>query len=105
MKILFDQGTPVPLRHHLTSHVVSTAYEENWSTLANGELIRVAEAAGFDCLVTTDQNLKYQQNLAGRKIGIAVILSASWPKLLPRVEQIAATIGAVKAGQYVEVPV
>ncbi len=65
MKILFDQGTPVPLRRHLSGHDVTTAYEAGWSNLANGDLLRVAEQAGFQVLVTTDQNLRYQQNLDG----------------------------------------
>jgi hypothetical protein len=56
MKILFDQGTPVPLRHYLQSHEVTTAFELGWSTLSNGELLRPAEAS-FDLLITTDQQL------------------------------------------------
>lgn len=77
MKVLFDQGTPVPLRRHLPLHDVTTVHELAWSTLTNGALISKAEAAGFDCLVTTDQNLKYQQNLAGRTLAIVVLLSTS----------------------------
>ncbi len=60
MRILFDQGTPVPLRRHLTSHVVDTAFECGWSALHNGELLDVVEQVeqeGYDILITTDQNL------------------------------------------------
>ena len=64
MRILFDQGTPVPLRQHLPSHVVDTAFERGWSTLRNGELLAVAEHERYDLLITTDQNLRYQQPLA-----------------------------------------
>ena len=60
MRILFDQGTPVPLRRYLTSHVVDTAFERGWATLHNGELLDVAEQEGYDLLMTTDQNLRYQ---------------------------------------------
>jgi hypothetical protein len=63
LKILFDQGTPVPLRHHVPGHEVPTAYELAWSALKNGDLLRLAEAQGFDVLVTTDKSMKYQQNL------------------------------------------
>jgi len=63
MKILFDQGTPVPLRRSLSKHKVTTAFERGWGALRNGELLQAAEAEGFDALVTTDQNLQYQQNL------------------------------------------
>ena len=58
MRILFDQGTPVPLRQHLTHHVVDTAFERGWSALHNGELLDVAEQEGYDLLITTDQNLR-----------------------------------------------
>jgi hypothetical protein len=62
MKILFDQGTPAPLRHELVGHEVVTSFELGWSDLVNGELL--APAAGqFDLFITTDQNLQYQQNL------------------------------------------
>lgn len=59
MRILFDQGTPAPLRHLLRGHEVSTAYERGWSTLKNGELLVAAEDQGLEVLVTTDRNLKY----------------------------------------------
>jgi predicted nuclease of predicted toxin-antitoxin system len=77
MKLLFDQGTPVPLRNHLPDHAIETAYERGWSDLKNGDLLARAEAEGFDALVTTDQNLRHQQNLAGRKIGVVVLLTTS----------------------------
>jgi hypothetical protein len=80
MKILFDQGTPVPLRRQLQEHSVDTAYERGWSHLTNGALLAAAEAAGYELLITTDRNLKYQQNLAGRSLAILVLLSASWPR-------------------------
>jgi hypothetical protein len=63
VRVLFDQGTPVPLRQALTQHEVATAYERGWSALKNSELLDVAEKEGFEVLVTTDSNLKYQQNL------------------------------------------
>jgi hypothetical protein len=66
MRILFDQGTPVPLRALLPGHVVATVYELGWSQLQNGELIRQAELAGYEAFVTTDQSLRYQQQLAGQ---------------------------------------
>jgi hypothetical protein len=66
MNILFDQGTPVPLRRHLPSDHVTTVYERGWSTLENGQLLTRAEAAGYDVLISTAQNLRYQQNLMTR---------------------------------------
>jgi hypothetical protein len=67
MKILFDQGTPVPLRRHFTGHVVDTAFERGWSGLENGALLDSAERDGYELLITTDQNLKHQQNLSGQQ--------------------------------------
>ena len=66
MLILFDNGTPAPLRHALKGHVVVEAIERGWDRLVNGELIAAAEAAGFELLLTTDKNIRYQQNLTGR---------------------------------------
>ena len=69
MNILFDQGTPVPLRHFLQSHTVATTFELGWSSLSNGELLMRAEPL-FDLLITTDQQLRYQQSLRGRKLAV-----------------------------------
>ena len=66
MRILLDHNTPVPLRHWLVGHQVATACENGWAELTNGELLRVAEEAGFDAMITTDKGIRYQQNLAGR---------------------------------------
>ena len=60
MRVLFDQGTPAPLRHALVGHSVETAFELGWGTLQNGALIAAAEAEGFAVFLTTDKNLKYQ---------------------------------------------
>jgi len=81
MLILFDNGTPAPLRHALTGHVVVEAIERGWDAISNGELIAAAEAAGFDLLLTTDKNIRYQQNLAGRKIAFVVLGNQQWPTL------------------------
>jgi hypothetical protein len=67
MRVLFDQSTPVPIRSHLAGHIVRTAAQERWDTLKNGDLLSVAQTAGFDVLLTTDKNIRYQQNLAGRR--------------------------------------
>ena len=101
MRVLFDQGTPAPLRGALTAHAVSTAYEMGWSTLSNGDLLDAAEAQ-FDAFVTTDQKLRYQQNLAGRRLAILVLPFASWPKLQSHVPHIVAAIDGLKASDYIE---
>jgi len=102
MRILFDQGTPVPLRNALADHVVVTAFELGWHNLANGELLQAAEADGFEILVTTDQRLKHQQNLSGRKVAILVLTTTSWPRIRPNVTIVAAAIDSLKTGDYRE---
>lgn len=101
MRILFDQGTPVPLREFLRGHDVATAFEMDWSDLSNGDLLLAAEKE-FDVLITTDQQLRYQQNLAARKIAILVLPFASWPKLRAQAAEIAAAVDALNSGEYVE---
>jgi predicted nuclease of predicted toxin-antitoxin system len=81
VRILFDQGTPVPIRRFLQDHTVSTAAQQGWHQLENGELLNAAEAAGFDMLITTDKNMRYQQNLTGRKIAIILLSKQQWPEL------------------------
>lgn len=103
MRILFDQGTPAPLRDHLPGHSVETAYEKGWSALRNGELLAKAEAE-FDVLVTTDRNLRHQQNLAERRIAILVLPTTSWPRLQRITREIAAAVGSLRPGQYLEIP-
>ena len=92
MRILFDQGTPVPLRDALQQHQISTAFECGWSKLKNGELLDAAEREGFDMLITTDSNLKFQQNLDTPRISIVVLLSTSWPRIQ---QAMRAVVGAI----------
>lgn len=105
MRILFDQATPVPIRAYLGQHTVRTASQEGWSTLRNGDLLKVAEVAGFDVLLTTDKNLRYQQNLAGRRIAIVVLGLQQWPLLQPHVQRVVEAINGVGHGSYVEVEI
>ena len=101
MRILFDQGTPAPLRDSLSGHSVQTAYELGWSKLKNGELLTEAEKQ-FDLLVTADRHLRFQQNLAGRRLAILVLPTTNWPHLRTQTERIAATVNSLKPGQYLE---
>jgi hypothetical protein len=104
MKILFDQGTPVPLRNYLQSHEVKTAFELGWSALSNGDLLKRAEEL-FDLMITTDQQLRYQQNLSERKMAVLVLLSSSWPRLIKVVREICETVESIEQGEYREISV
>lgn len=105
MKVLFDQGTPVPLRTHFTSHHVSTAYELGWATLKNGELLAAAESNGFEVFVTTDASLAYQQNLSNRKIAIVVLSTTSWPRIQKNITAIIQAVDIATPNSYQRVAI
>jgi hypothetical protein len=104
VRVLFDQGTPVPLRRVLVDHEVATAFERGWHTLQNGELLQAAESAGFAALITTDKNLRYQQNLTGRRLAILVLMTADWRRIQPHAESVARAAATLVPGAYVELP-
>jgi hypothetical protein len=69
LRILFDNNVPVGVRRFLVGHEVRTVVEMNWPPqLENGDLLKAAEVEDFDVMVTSDQNILYQQNLTGRKL-------------------------------------
>ena len=105
MRILFDQGVPDPIRRYLTGHIVEVTADLGWDRMRNGELLAVAEQAGYDALLTTDKNLRYQQNLKERQIAIIVIGHAQWPTLKPHVERIVEAVNVATPGSYSEVEI
>jgi hypothetical protein len=105
MLILFDHSTPAPLRYALKGHVVVEAYERGWDRLVNGALLSAAEEAGFDLMVTADKNMRYQQNLTGRKISIVALGNAQWPVLRRYVERVVHAVNAATPGSVAEVEV
>jgi len=105
MRILFDQGAPVPIAAYLREHSVRTALEEGWDTLSNGDLLRVAEGAGFDVLLTADTNLAYQQNLKGRRIAIVVLSGNRWRLVQRVIRKVVAAINDAEPGSYTVVDV
>jgi hypothetical protein len=68
MRVLFDQSRHVPIRPVLKGHAVKTAAQEGWDKLRNGELLDVAEAAGFDVILTPDKNMRYRRILKSGKL-------------------------------------
>ena len=103
MKILFDQNTPAPLRQWLPGHEIATAFERGWHTLQNGELLAAAETDGFEVFLTADQNLRYQQNLTGRRIAVAVLMSTDWLLIKEHTPYIARVVEALAPGEIVEI--
>ena len=102
MRVLFDQGTPVPLRRYLAGHQVVTAYERGWSRLKNGDLLDAAERDGFEVFVTTDSNLRYQQNLARRRIAIVVLTTTDWSRIRPAVDIVIRIVDTATSPGYSE---
>jgi hypothetical protein len=105
MKILFDNGTPRGIARFLKGHRVEEARANGWEELENGALIEAAEQAGFELIVTTDKNIRYQQNLKSRKIALVVLEHSQWPMVQLVAENIVAAVNAATSGSYVEVEV
>ena len=111
MRILFDQcafnscakGTPVPIRRYLAGHIVGISADLGWERLRNGDLLAVAEQAGYKLLLTTDKNLRHQQNLKERGIAIVVIAHSQWPTLEPHVQRVVEAFNVAVPGSYAEV--
>ena len=105
MLVLFDQGTPVPIRPFLREHTVETASERGWQKLKNGDLLKAAQEAGFEVLVTPDKNVRFQQNLRKYTIAIVVLGNPQWPVLRHHVDLVVAAVNAAKPGTYCEITI
>ena len=105
MLVLFDHSTPAPLSSYLLGHSVIEARTRGWDRLSNGDLLVEAERAGFEVLVTADKNMRYQQNLKGRKIALVVLGTPRWPTLRMHVDLVAAAVNAATPGTYTEVEI
>jgi hypothetical protein len=89
----------------LPGHDLKTAFECGWDELENGALLKAAEADGFEVFVTTDQNLRYQQNLAERRIAVVVLSTTNWPRIRPHSQLVVRALDGIAAGAFVEVAI
>jgi hypothetical protein len=105
MRILFDHGTPSGIAGALSGHEVTEAIERGWDRVSNGELLKVAEASGFDLLLTTDKRIRYQQNLTGREIAIVVLGNSTWRIVRLYLDRISLTVNEATRGSYSEVEI
>jgi len=103
MRVLFDNGAPRGVAAALKEHVVEEARAHGWDSLRNGELLDAAETGGFEVFVTTDRNLRHQQNLTGRRIAIIVLGKGRWRLIKPMLPAIAAAVAAATPGSFTEV--
>jgi len=105
MRILFVHGTPSGIARALSEHDVTEAIDRGWEKISNGELLAVAEQEGFDPLLTTDKNIRYQQNLSARKIGIVVLGNSTWRIVRLHLDRIASVVNETALGSYAEVEI
>ena len=105
MFVLLDNGAPRGIARQLVGHMVEECRAYGWDRLSNGELLTAAEVTGFDVFITTDKNVRYQQNLVGRKIAVVVLGKARWHLIKPRLAEIAAAVNAATPGSYSEVEI
>jgi hypothetical protein len=103
--VLLDECVPRPLRRELEEHEVATVQELGWSGTKNGALLRRSAEAGFDALVTTDQNLEYQQNVvaAGSALVVLVATSNKLRALLPLIPDLREALTSIRPGQVVRI--
>jgi hypothetical protein len=105
MRILFDHGTPSGIARAFSGHDVTESIERGWDKLSNGELLATAEEEGFDLLLTTDKNIRYQQNLTARRIGIVVLGNSTWRIVRLHLDRIASAVNEAAPGSYAEVDI
>ena len=103
MNIFFDQGVPAPLRTYMSEYSVDTAFEKGWHQLKNGDLLNHVEQSHYDIFITTDQNLKYQQSLAHRKVSIIVLSTTSWPKIKLETRLIIEAVNRANSNSFEEI--
>jgi hypothetical protein len=105
MRVLLDNGTPRGIAKALQGHMVEEARAHGWDTLRNGDLLDAAEAARFEAFVTTDRNIRHQQNLTGRKIAVVVLAKGRWKLIKARLAEISAAVDSARPGTFVEVEI
>ncbi len=105
MLILFDHVTPRGVARSLKGHTATKAKDRGWDKLTNGDLLAQAERAGFDLLLTADKNMRYQQNLTGRRIALVVLSTPQWPRVKQHLDKIAAVVDAATPGSFTEVDI
>jgi hypothetical protein len=104
MLVLLDHGTPRGLARELAGHTIVLAKSRGWDRLANGDLLKAAEEAGFNALLTTDANIRYQQNLRNRRIAIIVLTGTTrWTRVRMECKRIASALEETAPGSYAEV--
>ncbi len=105
MRILLDECVPRPLKRELADYEIRTVVEMGWSGKKNGELLRLMNQEGFTILLTTDQNLQYQQNLEQAGVAVVVLVARRnrLPDLVPLIPDVRSVLGRITPGEVIEV--
>jgi predicted nuclease of predicted toxin-antitoxin system len=99
MKILLDECVPWPMHRLLSSHACTSVQAQGWSGIRNGDLLQRAEAE-FDLFITSDQNIRYQQNLAGRRIAILELSTSDLRRIQAASALIEEAIGRIQPNEF-----
>jgi hypothetical protein len=105
MRVLLDNGVPRGIASVLEGHTVEEARDHGWDRLKNGHLLDAAEAERLDVFVTTDRNIRYQQNFSKRTIAIVGLSKGSWPLIKRQLSDIASAVAAASPGSVTEVEI
>ncbi len=105
MRILLDECVPWPMHRLLTNHSCTNVQAQGWGGIKNGDLLRLAETE-FDLFVTSDQNIRYQQNLAGRKIAVLELSTNDIERIEAAATLIQAAVNKIEPEQFqqLEIP-
>ena len=93
------------MRRRLFGHDVEEARDHGWDALSNGDLLERAEEAGYEVLITTDQDIRHQQNMSNRRVAVLVLMNTAWPRISRRVETIRNALEGIQPGEVREVPI
>ncbi|HVF56071.1 MAG TPA: hypothetical protein VM934_07965 [Pyrinomonadaceae bacterium] len=103
MNILLDECTPRVVKRLLPERNISTAQEMGLAGLKNGDLLKAVEGR-FEVFVTTDKNLRHQQNLIGRKFAVLLLPSNQVPVVKALIPAIEAALEIISEGDFIEIP-
>jgi hypothetical protein len=105
MRLLLDECVPRPLKRDLLGHDAHTVGEMGWSSKRNSELLQLMLAQKFECLLTVDQNMEFQQNISGSGIAVVVIAARTnrLKELQPLVPRLLDALTGISAGEIVRV--
>jgi len=104
MRILVDESLPRYVKRMLPAHVALTVQDMGWTGTKNGKLLSLAEGQ-FDVFLTADKNLRYQQNLAAKKLAIIVFPSNRLSIVQMLQDRLDAALADVTPGQVIELSV